>query len=155
MSLNYTYADSDTLVDPNDAANPTNGLPFLNTSKNSLNSTLFWDNGSFSMRLAYSWRDKALVTVRDVNSSVFRDTRGVLDFSANWQVTEKLLISFQGINLTNTYDRLFEAIAFAPGDSAPFIKKEISRNIGSIPDGRTYRLNYQGRSYRLGVRYSF
>ena len=155
MALNYTYADSDTLVDPTDAANPTNGLPFLNTSKNSLNSTLFWDNGSFSMRLAYSWRDKALVTVRDVNSSVFRDTRGVLDFSANWQVTEKLLISFQGINLTNTYDRLFEAIAFAPGDSAPFIKKEISRNIRSIPDGRTYRLNHQGRSYRLGVRYSF
>lgn len=163
LNLNYTYADSDATVDPNNPSNPTNGLPFLNTSENSLNSTVFWENETVSLRLAYSYRDEALVTVRDVNSTVIRDARGILDFSANWQATDNILVSFAAVNLTDSFDRLFEVTSFPPTitgplgevEPAPFIRSEIGSNLGSLNDDRTYRLNHQGRSLRFGVRYSF
>ncbi|WP_435274135.1 TonB-dependent receptor [Psychrobium sp. nBUS_13] len=151
-SINYTYADSAAIVDPDNGANPYNGLPFINTSKHSANATLYWENDSMSFRLAYAYRTKALVGITSGNSSKIRDDRGTLDFSANFDITKRLKLSLSAMNLTESYDRTFNVLT-APEDSG--LTKEFYGNLSSVNDSRVDSIFNYGRSYRLAVRYSF
>jgi TonB-dependent receptor len=56
--FNYTYADSDaTYVSENTAnAEYFDGFPFLNTSRDTFNTTLYWERGGHTVRLAYNYR---------------------------------------------------------------------------------------------------
>lgn len=151
-SVNYTYADSEAEVseDPNSVEN---GFPFPNTSENSLNSTLFWDDGNISLRLAYTYRDEALIQVNNNNQLIARDSRGVLDFSANWNVNYNLVAFFSANNLTDSFDYLYQSTLVS---NSPDIPVQVTgTNLDSLPKEAAFRLNHQGRSYRLGVRYTF
>lgn len=151
-SINYTYADSQAIVDPTDETNPFNGLPFINTSKHAANATVYWENTKMSFRLAYAYRTKALLEVSNQNSSKIRDDRGTLDFMANVVVTKSLKISLSASNLTNSYDRVFNVLT-DPGESG--LTKEFSGDLDSVYDGRVHAIYKYGRTYRLSMRYSF
>lgn len=151
LSTNYTFVDSESVVDPDNPDSIFNILPFQNLSRNSINSILFWDDGDLSLRLAHTYRDRALIQVNNNNSSVFRNPRHTVDFAANYAIMDNLLVTFSVTNLTNSFDTLFEATAVS-GD--PNIPVQISESISAIPDDRVFRLNHQGRSFRLGVRYT-
>jgi len=151
-SINYTYADSEAIVDPENADNPYNGLPFLNTSKHSANATVFWENDDLSLRLAYAYRTKAIETTTDKNSSIVRDDRGTLDFSANYAITKDLKVTFSASNLTDSYVKLINVLT-DPGTSG--LTKELTSSLSSIPEGRTHAIFNFGRDYRLSLRYSF
>jgi len=151
-SINYTYADSEAIVDPENESNPYNGLPFKNTSKHSANATVYWENQDMSFRLAYAYRTKALVSVTAGNSSKIRDDRGTLDFSANYDITKNLKLSFAATNLTNSYDRTFNVLT-APDVSG--LTKEFYGNLSSVNDSRVDEIYNYGRSYRLSMRYNF
>jgi len=151
-SINYTYADSEAIVDPEDESNPYNGLPFINTSKHSANATVYWENDDMSFRFAYAYRTKALVDVTAGNSSKIRDDRGTLDFTANFDITKALKLSFSATNLTNSYDRIFNVLT-APEDTG--LTKEFTGNLSRVNDSRVDEIYNYGRSYRLSMRYSF
>jgi len=151
-SINYTYADSEAMVDPEDKTNPYNGLPFVNTSKHSANATVYWENKDMSFRLAYAYRTKALVNVTAGNSSKIRDDRGTLDFSANFDITKALKVSFSATNLTKSYDRIFNVLT-APENSG--LTKEFNGDLDNVNDNRVDAIYNYGRSYRLSMRYSF
>lgn len=155
--INYTYADSEQIVDPENPENVFNGLPFLNTSEHSANVTAFWENENMSYRLAYSYRSEAVQKTSDRNSTFIRDARGVLDFSANFNVTDDLTLTFSANNLTDTYDTTYNAITnpVTGGVQHEGIVPEFNGDLNNFYDNRIGSLLYTGRSYRLAVRYTF
>ena len=115
-SGNYTYIDSrgvpqNTLsaTDPDVAAGITSNvdtslLPLPNLSKHQFNAQVFYEKGPLSLRLAYNWRSKFLITLRDVIvpfAPIYNLDSGQLDASASWAINERLKIGFQAVNLTN------------------------------------------------------
>lgn len=74
------------------------------------NVTLIYDKGPLSGRLSYNWRDEFLsATNRDGNAGnpVFTEAFGVVDVSVNYEITPSILLTFEGLNLTNEHLRTF------------------------------------------------
>ena len=163
VSANYTYADSSAQNNPENANDPTNGLPFLNTSKHSSNAAIFWENQDLSLRLAHSYRSKALLIVNSNNSTVFRDGRHTLDFSSVFNLTDRIQLTATANNLTDSYERLFKVttepvLLNGPGGEtfeAPYIPAQLTTSLGDLPTDRIHRLAYSGRTFSIGVRVSF
>jgi len=151
-SINYTYADSSAIVDPESEDSQFNGLPFENTSKHSANATVFWEDENMTFRFAYSYRTKALVNVRNRQNSAIRDDRGTLDFSANFSITDSLKLSFSAINLTDSYDKIISVVT-DPANTG--LTDEFNGDLNSVYDGRVDSIYSYGRSYRLSMRYNF
>lgn len=154
-SVNYTYADSEAIVAPDNPSDPFNGLPFINTSKHSANATLFWENDAVSARLAYAYRSEALSQTTNKQSSIVRDARGTLDFTLSYAINEDLKVSFSALNLTDSYDKFYEVLADPIGKEAQGIVREFSGDITDASKDRTKAIFDYGSSYRLSVRYSF
>lgn len=115
LNVNYTYVDSSNVpqstlseTDPDVAAgNQANVdlslLPLEGLSEHTVNITPFWEYGDWSVRLAYSWRDDFLLTIRDViepYQPIMQQASGQLDGSVFWQVSDNLKLGLQGVNLT-------------------------------------------------------
>ena len=109
VQTNYTYADSKTpIVDQLSGR----ALPLPNLSKNSYSLIGYYDDGVFSARLAYSWRDKALILVQDaVNAgSRYNNAYGQLDASASFNLTKALRLTFEAQNLTKQVNRQYDGV---------------------------------------------
>jgi len=95
---NYSYTESSanfsTVGDVRSA-----GLPGL--SKNSYNLVAYYDNGRFDARFSYAWRARYLAEfASDFGVPRFTDPYGQLDFSANYDVTDRFSVQLQVNNLT-------------------------------------------------------
>jgi len=156
-SINYTFADSESIVNPDDPTDVFNGLPFLNTSKHSTNATLFWEDDKTSVRLVYSYRGKALSQTTHFNSSLVRDARETLDLAINYAITDKLKVTFSANNLTDSYDTFYNVITNPAGSKVieGDIVKETSTDLENTPENRVQALYNSGRNYRLSMRYTF
>jgi len=132
FSGNYTYIDSSGL--PNsflNAGSPvtnvaaqtqTGSLPLEGLSKHNVNATVFYEKGPISLRAAYNWRSKYLLTAADVifpYTSIFQDASGQLDASAFLNVNKYIKIGVQGVNLTNTVTKTLQAYSGDPNRLAP------------------------------------
>ena len=87
---NYTYADGSTKT----------GTELVGASKTTYNLEGYYENHSFSARLAYTYRSEYLV---GLNSSYAQheDSVGNLDGSLNYKVTDNISLTFDALNLTN------------------------------------------------------
>jgi len=96
--LNYTHTESSAdFGDDGDVRN--RGLPGL--SKNSANASVYYDDGRFDARLAYTWRDRYLAQFGELGGVPrFTKPYGQLDLSLNYQVNGKFSIQAQVLNLT-------------------------------------------------------
>ncbi len=157
--INYTYADSNAIVNPESPEDAFNNLPFLNTSEHSANITGFWDDDTTSVRLVYAYRSEALSDVSHFNSSIIRYARETLDFAVNYKVNKHLKFTFSATNLTDSYDKFVNAITLSTIDEAgtPLenIVKETLSDLSTVPQSRTHALYNSGRNYRLSLRYTF
>jgi len=113
LSANYTYVTSKGI--PNSFLNggsPTNtsplgvagNLPLAQLSKHTINIQPFYEKGPVSIRVAYNWRSKFLLTESDVIFPYFpiwNDKTGTLDASAFYTISPALKIGVQAQNLTN------------------------------------------------------
>ena len=129
---NYSYIESSGLPNSflnggapvtNVAAQTVRGsLPLEGLSKHNVNATLFYEKGPISLRAAYNWRSKYLLTAADVifpYTSIFQDASGQLDASAFLNVTKAIKIGVQGVNLTNTVTKTLQAYTGDPAQLAP------------------------------------
>lgn len=129
-SLNYSYIDSSGL--PNSFLNggsPTStsnikagNLPFEGLSKHNFNATVFYEKGPVSLRAAYNWRSKYLLTAADVvfpYTSIFQDAGGQLDASAFFNVNKYVKIGVQGVNLANQVVKTEQAYINGSDATAP------------------------------------
>ncbi|MFG6413114.1 TonB-dependent receptor [Roseateles sp. DC23W] len=175
VQANYTYVDSKTkpynpVTTPFCAGTSTNAdnlnlningcdtdgrtfgnLPLTNLSRNAYNLALLYDYGSFSARVAYSWRSKYLQGVNvngtrggdgrlaDGTSVAFAlptwsDDYGQVDAGVNYRITDKFSVSLEAQNLNNALARQL-----------------MQQNIGLMARA----VNYTGRRYSVQASYSF
>ncbi|HEY7639000.1 MAG TPA: TonB-dependent receptor [Steroidobacteraceae bacterium] len=104
-------------------------------SKSAYNATLYWENETFSARVAAAYRDDYLTTVPGRNNNDVEGTIETLnvDFSATWTVTPALDVTLEGLNLTDEFQDQY---------------------VGSQGDRLSY-YHHQGRQYLLGARFKF
>jgi TonB-dependent receptor len=110
VAANYSYIKSRGLpnnylgssgVDPNGIAG---NLPLEQLSKHNVNATLFYEKGRISLRAAYNWRSRFLLTSADViypYYPIYNEATGQLDASAFFNITKNVKIGVQGVNLLN------------------------------------------------------
>ena len=153
--VNYTYADSEAdYTEAEGADDPYQGFPFLNTSEHSVNATLFWENDRTSVRLAYNWRDEYLVNPVDLQMSTWSEAVSSLDASFTFNLTDRVSLTGNAVNLTDESTRWYQTIAFVNANQ-PGVLPEGNALSGNAYDSRTRDVNYFGRTYRLGLRVTF
>ena len=113
LSANYTYLKSSGI--PNsflNGGNPVNqsplglagNLPLAQLSKHNINIQPFYEKGPLSVRVAYNWRSKFLLTESDVifpYMPIYNDKGGTLDASIFYTFADYLKVGVQAQNLTN------------------------------------------------------
>jgi len=117
--LSYTYLQSSGL--PNSFLNggapsnvssiPAGNLPLEQLSKHNVNATLFFEKGPVSFRWAYTWRSRFLLTASDVifpYFPIYNDSEGHFDSSLFVNLSKKIKIGVQGVNLTNTVTKTLQ-----------------------------------------------
>lgn len=130
VTANYTYIESEGL--PNSFLNtgepvdestiPPGNLPLEQLSKHNVNATVFYEKGPISLRAAYNWRSRFLLTPADVIFpfySIFNEATGQLDASAFFNITDDIRVGVQGVNLLNEVTRTSQAFTGDPNDLAP------------------------------------
>lgn len=92
---NYTYTDSEVT----NSAGKT--VPLNEVSKNSYNMSVYYENETFSARVAYNYRDDWMRQYNNSGSGSVNDSYSQLDASVVWHALDYLDISFEAVNLTN------------------------------------------------------
>src|SRR5690606_21216471 len=116
LAANYTYVDSSNVpqstlseTDPDVAAGnqstvDISRLPLEGLSRHTINIAPFYDNEKWSARLAWSWRDEFLLTIRDVIvpfQPIVNEATGQLDGSVFYNINDNWKVGVQGVNLLN------------------------------------------------------
>lgn len=121
VQANYTYIDSDglpnTFLNGPDLANvstvaPAGNLPLEQLSKHNINATVFYEKGPVSVRAAYNWRSRFLLTASDVIFpfySIFNEETGQLDGSIFFKLSDEVQVGVQGVNLLNETTETLQA----------------------------------------------
>jgi TonB-dependent receptor len=113
INATYTYIDSKGLPNSflNNGATAGNStvapghLPLEQLSKHNVNITGFYEKGPVSLRAAYHWQSRFLLTAADVifpYYPIFNSAGGQLDASAFYSLTKNIKIGVQAVNLTNS-----------------------------------------------------
>lgn len=151
--FNYTYADSDVTYVSEDTENAEyfDGFPFLNTSQDTFNTTLYWEKEGHTVRLAYNYRSESLWRAVHLNSSIWNDSRESLDFSAVFRLTEHVNLTMAGVNLTDEANRRFVTRTVAENG----LEGEGNVLDDNAPEWRTEYLGHVGRIYHIGLNLRF
>jgi TonB-dependent receptor len=125
LGATYTYVKSSGVAqstlsetDPDVAAGNTSTidtslLPLQGLSKHTINITPFYEKGPLSIRLAYNWRSRFLLTVRDVIvpfAPIYNESTGQLDGSIFVSLNKHVKIGVQAVNLLNEVTRTTQVI---------------------------------------------
>ncbi|MCA0976833.1 TonB-dependent receptor [Qipengyuania flava] len=130
VQANYTFIDSTGLPNtflnggevPDPSTIPPGNLPLEQLSKHNYNVAGFYEKGPISLRAAYNWRSRFLLTASDVifpYYSIFNEPTGQLDASVFFNVSENIKIGAQGVNLLNEVTKTTQAYTGDPSDLAP------------------------------------
>lgn len=109
IQTNYTFVDSSggqntVLVDPeNRPRRRIEGLPLEGLSRRSYNVTGLYEKGPWSVRLAYNWRSRYLLTANETNLQLpmWANDFGQLDGSLFYNINQNVQIGIQANNLTD------------------------------------------------------
>lgn len=127
--VNYTYTDSEFT----DAFG--NSFTFPGASEHAYNIVAYYEQGGFSSRLAYNYRDDFLVTQSsqsDGRNAEYGADQGRLDFALRYRFDNGLRLSFDALNLT-------EESSYNYWDSTDRLSDyEFEGSIYSISIGYTY-----------------
>ncbi len=105
VAVNYTYADAKApATSYQDELNM-----FTLSSRHTANAVGYYENDTYSARLAYSWRSKYMVRETGWYGNRMHDATGSLDLSLGWNINKFLRLSFEAINLTKQDDVQFGA----------------------------------------------
>lgn len=123
IASNYTYVHT---------RNTTTGL-----SPNSYNLTIYYDTGTRGIRASLNHRDDYLISIPGGNGNAEARKSGSsqIDMSAYWNLTKRLSLNLQGVNLNNQHERYYDT-----GDGTQYLTREYTGT---------------GRTVLAGVRYQF
>lgn len=82
--------------------------PLEGLSKTSYNAELYYSTQRLEARLAYNWRERYVLTMAAANLNIpaWADDYGQLDGSVTWNVSQKLKVGLQAVNLTDAPYRI-------------------------------------------------
>ncbi len=123
VSANYTRANSST----------EGGKPLNGTSRNTYNVAGYFENDTFSARVAYSFREAFYAGVSRTDA-FYEDDFGTVSASLNYKATDWLTISLDGLNLNDPIKSYYTKTA-----------------AGVLP----YAMYSNGRQYYLNFRFKF
>ncbi len=148
LTANYTYQDGKF---------EQSGLPVPGTPKDSYNATLYWQEGGHQLRLAYAGSSDQLVTSSFEGGAEWREGRDTLDFSAAYQLSDNLSLSFQASNLTDAPVRTYwtSRLVRLPDANGNLVTFDEGSAFDNAPTSRTLREYNTGRIFRLGLRAEF
>lgn len=133
--VNYTYSEGESLHNILvDGESVEVYRPFYGLSENTYNATMYYEKDNWGMRVSVAYRDDYLTQVE--TSSSDQDEAGFhgttyWDFSAFYDVSDKLKLSLEGINLTDEREEQY-----------------------SDSDDRLYNTTLSGRTFYIGLTYS-
>ncbi len=132
---NFTLADGETEYENVQGTGESQTKTFPGLSEESYNFTLYYETDTWGGRVAVANRGEYISRVEaglaDEDERGFHETTHV-DFSAFYQISESLKVTFEGINLTNEREEQY-----------------------SDSSDRPYNTTTSGRSYLLGLSYKF
>jgi len=97
INANYTVLDS-SLTGSSKLGIPT---PPVGLADNAYNVTLFYENARFQARASYNYKDKYVEGIGYEMYPIWREGYGQLDMSASYNLTDRLQINLEGINVTD------------------------------------------------------
>ncbi|KRA80595.1 TonB-dependent receptor [Altererythrobacter sp. Root672] len=118
--LPNTFLNTGTPVNPSTI--PAGDLPLEGLSKHNVNATIFYEKGPISVRAAYNWRSRFLLTAADVifpYTSIFNEATGQLDASIFYSVTEQIKVGIQAVNILDEVTKTSQAYTGDPSKLAP------------------------------------
>ncbi|MEZ5961824.1 MAG: TonB-dependent receptor [Hyphomonadaceae bacterium] len=133
LLANYTSVESD--IDYLDSSgNVTYTGPLTNQSDKSYNLTLYYEDDRFSARVSGAYRSAFPTNLPGRNGNDTEETADSfnVDASARWNINENFALTLEGINLTDE-----------------------ARHDYLTPDNRLSFYHQYGRSYFLGLRYTY
>jgi outer membrane receptor protein involved in Fe transport len=86
-------------------------LPLAQLSKHTVNIEPFYEKGPISVRLAFNWRSKFLLTESDVifpYDPIWQKAYGTLDASAFYSLNSHMKVGVQAQNLTNAVTKTLQ-----------------------------------------------
>ena len=106
LDANYTYSDS------SQEAKDVHGkdLPFAGMSEDTYNLIVWYEQESFSMRIAYNARSPRLMTAGNGatgGQSLYQDDYAQLDFNATYDLNENVSFYINGSNITEEYQQTY------------------------------------------------
>jgi TonB-dependent receptor len=109
---NYTHVESEIeyiLASVNGVPTVTTTNDLVDLSPNSASGTLFYDNGTFSIRTTASYRDNY---IRGIPASLGSDVRAnkantFVDAAASWNINDNFSVIFEAQNLTDERNTLY------------------------------------------------
>jgi TonB-dependent receptor len=104
IAANYTYVDAkQEFTFGGQRFNETRP----NISKHSYNVTAYYEVDTWGARLSYNWRDEYFLSTGNANglNSQGRKAAGYLDMSAYYDVADNITVSFEAINLLDTFEK--------------------------------------------------
>ncbi|NJM50842.1 MAG: TonB-dependent receptor [Sphingomonadales bacterium] len=166
LEANYTYIDGSgfpSQVAVGNFANPNDNpevryvgfsYPFEGLSKHAFNAGLLYEKYGISGRLAYSWRDRFLLTRRDVirpNSPIFNEASGTLDGSLFYTINKNFKIGLQVSNILNEVVETSQVTAQFSGEYDA--SGQPINNVRGPDAPRSYFSN--DTRYTFGLRFNF
>lgn len=109
VAANYTYSDAKA---PASSYQDQLNL-FTLSSRHNANLVGYYENQTYSARLAYNWRSKYMVRESGWYGNRMHDDTGSLDLSLGWNISDKLRLSFEAINLLKQDDVQYGAAGAA------------------------------------------
>ncbi len=107
-AINATFVDGDVEFDRDslDVQSPLNGL------SDSANLQGFYEKDGLSVKLTYTWRDEYLIGIGQAQGSAdappqFSKAYEQWDLSVNYDITDELVVFFEGINLLDATEESF------------------------------------------------
>jgi iron complex outermembrane recepter protein len=132
--LNYTSVESE--IDYLDATGAVvTSTDLTGLSKNAFNATLYYDDKTFSARIAAAYRSDYLTTVPGRNGNDVEGTASTLnvDFSSSYKLNDNFTLSLEALNLTDEVDDQW---------------------VDSVGNRLSY-YHHQGRTYFVGARFKY
>ncbi|MFT4942004.1 MAG: iron complex outermembrane receptor protein, partial [Paraglaciecola sp.] len=131
MDVNYTFSDS--TQDAKDVHG--NDLPFVGLSEDTYNVVAWYEQESFSARVAWNSRSPRLITAGTAavgGQSLYQDDYSQLDISATYNINENFSVYVNGSN----------------------ILEEIQQTYLEFPDQKAFQNEYEAR-WTIGTRVNF
>ena len=110
FQANYTLVNGDVELDP--ASDPSENQFALVGLSDTANLTAIYEKYGWSARLSYNWRDTFLSATNQTGdrSGIYVEDYGQYDLSVSYDLTDRLSLSFEGINLTGEDQRMYHRV---------------------------------------------